>query len=141
MLNLSVDPYTEVASMAKKVVNTITVKVFLFYCNCYVVLMKHGLLGPLISSGVSFFGSSWLFLFQYTDLLILFVCVSFCVLAVSLVTLLCGVFIVEFEQISTLWVATHLPDKIFLFKFNNSNTRKKGEICSELTIKTPERRQ
>ena len=30
---------------------------------------------------------------------------------------------------------------IYLFKFNNRNTRKRCEICSKLTIKTPERRQ
>ena len=28
---------------------------------------------------------------------------------------------------------------IYLFKVNNINTRKKCEICSKLTIKTPER--
>ena len=30
---------------------------------------------------------------------------------------------------------------IYLFKVNNGNTRKRFEICSKLTIKTPERRQ
>ena len=30
---------------------------------------------------------------------------------------------------------------IYLFKVNNENTRILCEICSELTIKTPERRQ
>ena len=30
---------------------------------------------------------------------------------------------------------------IYLFKFNNKNTRKKCEGCSKLTIKTPKRRQ
>ena len=34
----------------------------------------------------------------------------------------------------------YLPGNIYLFKFNNRNTRKKCEICSMLTIKTPERR-
>ena len=29
---------------------------------------------------------------------------------------------------------------IYLFKFNNNNTRKRCEICLKLTIKTPERR-
>ena len=29
----------------------------------------------------------------------------------------------------------------FVFKVNSRNTRKRCEICSELTIKTPERRQ
>ena len=28
---------------------------------------------------------------------------------------------------------------IYLFKVNNRNTKKRCEICSELTIKTPER--
>ena len=32
------------------------------------------------------------------------------------------------------------PANIYLFKVNNRNTRKKCEICSKLTIKTPERR-
>ena len=30
---------------------------------------------------------------------------------------------------------------IYLFKVNNENTRIRCEICSELTVKTPERRQ
>ena len=30
---------------------------------------------------------------------------------------------------------------IYLFKVNTRNTRKRREICSELTIITPERRQ
>ena len=30
---------------------------------------------------------------------------------------------------------------IYLFTFNNRNTRKRCEICSKVTIKTPERRQ
>ena len=30
---------------------------------------------------------------------------------------------------------------LYLFKVNNRNTRKRCEICSKLTIKTPERRQ
>ena len=30
---------------------------------------------------------------------------------------------------------------IYLFRFNNRNTRRRYEICSELTIKTPERLQ
>ena len=33
------------------------------------------------------------------------------------------------------------PANIYLFKFNNRNTRKRCEICSKLTIKTPERGQ
>ena len=32
------------------------------------------------------------------------------------------------------------PTKIYLFKVNNRNTRKRYEICSKLTIKTLERR-
>ena len=34
-----------------------------------------------------------------------------------------------------------VPANIYLFKVNKRNTRKRCEICSELTIKTPERRQ
>ena len=33
-----------------------------------------------------------------------------------------------------------LPTGIYLFKVNNKNTRTRCEICSKLTIKTPERR-
>ena len=33
------------------------------------------------------------------------------------------------------------PAGIYLPKVNNRNTRTRCEICSELTIKTPERRQ
>ena len=33
------------------------------------------------------------------------------------------------------------PAGIYLFKFNNGNTRAMCEICSKLTIKTPERCQ
>ena len=32
------------------------------------------------------------------------------------------------------------PAGIYLFKVNNRNTRTRCEICSKLTIKTPERR-
>ena len=34
----------------------------------------------------------------------------------------------------------HYPTGICLFKVNNKNTRTRCEICSKLTIKTPERR-
>ena len=34
-----------------------------------------------------------------------------------------------------------IPANIYLFKVNNRNTRKRCEICSKLTIKTPERRR
>ena len=33
------------------------------------------------------------------------------------------------------------PANIYLFKVNNKNTRKMCEICSKLTIKTPEWRR
>ena len=42
------------------------------------------------------------------------------------------------------WVkinSTYYPANIYLLKFNNRNTRKRCEICSKLTIKTPEWRQ
>ena len=35
----------------------------------------------------------------------------------------------------------YFPANIYLLKVNNRNTRKRCEICSELTIKSPERRQ
>ena len=34
----------------------------------------------------------------------------------------------------------HYPAGIYLLKVNNRNTRTRCEICSKLTIKTPERR-
>ena len=34
-----------------------------------------------------------------------------------------------------------IPVSIYLFKVNNRNTRKMCEICSKLTIRTPERLQ
>ena len=33
------------------------------------------------------------------------------------------------------------PANIYLFKVNNRNTRKTCEMCSKLTMKTPERRR
>ena len=33
------------------------------------------------------------------------------------------------------------PANIHLFKVNNRNTRERCEICSKLTMKTPEQRQ
>ena len=36
---------------------------------------------------------------------------------------------------------TKHPANIYLFKVNDRNTRKIGEICSKLTLKTPEPRQ
>ena len=43
-------------------------------------------------------------------------------------------FIVNFEQI---W---YNPAGSYMFKVNNRNTRTRCEVCSKLTIKTPERR-
>ena len=34
-----------------------------------------------------------------------------------------------------------IPAGIYLLKVNNGNTRKRCEMCSELTMKIPERRQ
>ena len=45
----------------------------------------------------------------------------------------------------SMWKMCHrkasLPNKHLLLKFTNNKTRKSCGICSELTIKTPERRQ
>ena len=38
-----------------------------------------------------------------------------------------------------IFVLSHQPDNIYLFRVNNRRIRKRCEICSELTIKTPER--
>ena len=40
----------------------------------------------------------------------------------------------------TSMLSSAVPANIYLFKVNNKNTRKRCEICSTLTIKTPERR-
>ena len=36
--------------------------------------------------------------------------------------------------------ANQVTDYLYLFKVNNRNTRTRCEICSKLTIRTPERR-
>ena len=36
------------------------------------------------------------------------------------------------------YVFTYIPANIYLFKINNTNTRKRCELCSKFTIKTPE---
>ena len=38
-------------------------------------------------------------------------------------------------------ILTHFPVGNYLFKVNNKNTTTRREICSKLTVKTPERRQ
>ena len=38
-------------------------------------------------------------------------------------------------------VPSQWKSRINLFKVSNRNTTKRGEICSELTLKTPEQRQ
>ena len=37
-------------------------------------------------------------------------------------------------------IVKYYPAEIYLLKLNNRNTRTRCEICSKLTIKTPERR-
>ena len=44
-------------------------------------------------------------------------------------------------QKSQLILEVNHPAGIYLFKVNNRNTRTRCEICSKLTINTPERRQ
>ena len=39
------------------------------------------------------------------------------------------------------YLVGNIPADSYLFKVNNGNTGKRCEICSKLTIKTPERRQ
>ena len=36
-------------------------------------------------------------------------------------------------------LSDYAPANIYLFKVNNKNIRKRYEICSKLTIKTPEK--
>ena len=42
---------------------------------------------------------------------------------------------------STVSLGVNFTANIYLFKVNNRSTRKRCEICSKFTIKTPERRQ
>ena len=44
------------------------------------------------------------------------------------------------KQRNLIWLPSSVPKVTFSFIVNNRNTRKKGEIWSKLTIKTPERR-
>ena len=46
-----------------------------------------------------------------------------------------------FNTVKNLILTRINPANIYLFKVNNRNTRTRCEICSKLTIKTPERRQ
>ena len=57
-------------------------------------------------------------------------------LSVSLYTVFTGVFTGDVLNLQR----CH-PDNIYLFKFNQRNTRKRCELCSKLTIKTPDRHQ
>ena len=47
----------------------------------------------------------------------------------------------EFSKLFQVTLSKLFPVNIYLFKVNNRRTRKMCEICSKLTIKTPERRQ
>ena len=47
----------------------------------------------------------------------------------------------DMSQPTFTYSMTSFPAKMYLFKVNNRNTRKRGEICPKLTTKTPERRQ
>ena len=45
------------------------------------------------------------------------------------------------KWLNIIYKKTQFPAGNYMFKVNNRNTRTKCEICSKLTIKTPERRQ
>ena len=45
------------------------------------------------------------------------------------------------QRFLTLYAQPVYTGGIYLLKVNDKNTRKRSEICSKLTIKTPERRQ
>ena len=47
---------------------------------------------------------------------------------------------VKDEKEYIIFFKSNSPGNIYLFKLNSRNTRKRCEICSKLTIKTPERR-
>ena len=48
---------------------------------------------------------------------------------------------VKIKNADCLFDLCHHSANIYLFKVNNRSTQKRCEICSELTIKTPERYQ
>ena len=51
-------------------------------------------------------------------------------------------FVAQYMSITSFISISYLfPARIYLFKVGNRNTRRKCEICSKLTIKTPERSQ
>ena len=50
-------------------------------------------------------------------------------------------FACEFSKLFQVALSKLFPVNIYLFSVNNTNSRKMCEICSKLTIKTPERRQ
>ena len=65
-------------------------------------------------------------------MLVIFWCTSF-----SLLIILNGLSR-ESSFVSKLKLISQFPAKIYLFKVNNRNTRKRCKICSKLTKKTPE---
>ena len=50
-------------------------------------------------------------------------------------------FLKGFRKTYKIFASRFYTADIYLFKFNNRNTRKSCKICSKLTIKTPEQRQ
>ena len=48
---------------------------------------------------------------------------------------------IDLEFVKSVSVRSYFLTGIYLLKANNKNTRTRSEICSKLTIKTPERRQ
>ena len=42
-----------------------------------------------------------------------------------------------FDKLFKEFLNSRYPDNIYLFKVSNRNTRKRCEICSKLTLKTP----
>ena len=60
---------------------------------------------------------------------------------VLLCNMLCEDISLKHDIFITKHTSSEIPAKIHLFKVNNKNTRKRYEICSKLTIKTPEQPQ
>ena len=46
-----------------------------------------------------------------------------------------------FRTLSNIYNRAHHPAAFYLFKVNNGNTRAICDICSKLTLKTPDRHQ
>ena len=80
-------------------------------------------------------------LYQNWDSTNVFIKIRFCLKLINLDYLTnTASFLLAFWHSENTWSSKLSPIGIHLLKINNRNTRTRCEICSKLTIKTPERR-